>query len=89
MLRRSKWNYSMSVMAVVVGLVLTMSFLGASGTELTFELPDNDLMCFYEEIESGTSCSLEYQVRQAVPGSVCAHALMYGAHPSAIRSRKI
>ncbi len=31
-------------------------------SELTFELPDRDRQCFYQEIEAGTQCSLEYQV---------------------------
>ena len=61
---RSKWKFNMSVIAVL--LLLAFSFLGVGGTELTFELPDNDRMCFYEQIESGTSCALEYQVRRAV-----------------------
>lgn len=34
----------------------------AAGVELTFELPDNAKECFYEEIEKGTACSLEFQV---------------------------
>lgn len=35
-----------------------------AAVELTFELPDNAKECFYEEIEKGTECTLEYQVRQ-------------------------
>lgn len=34
----------------------------AAAVELTFELPDNAKECFYEEIEKGTECTLEYQV---------------------------
>lgn len=30
--------------------------------ELTFELPDNEKMCFHEIIEENTKCILEYQV---------------------------
>ena len=30
--------------------------------ELTFELPDNEKMCFHEIIEENTKCVLEYQV---------------------------
>lgn len=33
-----------------------------AAVELTFELPDNAKECFYEEIEKGTECTLEYQV---------------------------
>ena len=36
--------------------------LTSRGTELTFELPDRDKQCFYQEVEKGTECSLEYQV---------------------------
>ncbi|XP_063605685.1 transmembrane emp24 domain-containing protein 7-like [Penaeus indicus] len=34
----------------------------AAAVELTFELADNAKECFYEEIEKGTECTLEYQV---------------------------
>ena len=36
----------------------------ASGSELTFELPDNEKMCFYEVIDKNVKCTLEFQVRQ-------------------------
>lgn len=32
------------------------------GTELTFELPDNDKQCFYEELDSGVKFDIDYQV---------------------------
>lgn len=35
--------------------------LFVSGGQLTFELPDNDKMCFYEEIEKGVKTNLEFQ----------------------------
>ena len=38
----------------------------AEATELTFELPDRDKQCFYEHIEKGISCTLEYQVARRV-----------------------
>ncbi|XP_019722261.1 transmembrane emp24 domain-containing protein 3 [Hippocampus comes] len=31
-------------------------------TEFTFELPDNDELCFYEEMENGDKFDLDYQV---------------------------
>ncbi|XP_071788738.1 transmembrane emp24 domain-containing protein 7-like [Asterias amurensis] len=31
-------------------------------TELTFELPDNAKQCFYEEVDKGVKCTLEFQV---------------------------
>ncbi|MBN3325493.1 TMED3 protein, partial [Atractosteus spatula] len=33
-----------------------------SSTELTFELPDNDKQCFYEELEKGVKFDIDYQV---------------------------
>ena len=33
-----------------------------NGTELTFELPDKEKECFYQDIEKGTECTFEYQV---------------------------
>lgn len=38
----------------------------ALGTELTFELPDNAKQCFYEDITTGTKCTLEFQVSRFV-----------------------
>lgn len=32
------------------------------GTELTFELPDNEKQCFYEELERGVKFDIDYQV---------------------------
>jgi len=43
-----------------VGLC-TLVRLAAAG-ELTFELPDNEKMCFYEFVQKGVECVLEYQV---------------------------
>lgn len=34
----------------------------AFGTELTFELPDNDKQCFYEELEEDVKFDIDYQV---------------------------
>lgn len=45
---------------VIVGVVCWLAL--AAGVELTFELPDNAKECFFEEIEKGTSSSLEFQV---------------------------
>lgn len=37
-------------------------FHTVSGGELTFELPDNDKMCFYENVDKGVQATLEFQV---------------------------
>jgi len=34
----------------------------ALAIELTFELPDNAVQCFYEEVKAGVDCVLEFQV---------------------------
>lgn len=42
------------------------------GTELTFELPDNDKQCFYEELEKDTKFEIDFQVSFSRPfHSVC------------------
>ncbi|XP_022090819.1 transmembrane emp24 domain-containing protein 7-like [Acanthaster planci] len=44
-------------------LVILAAFAAMlDATELTFELPDNAKQCFYEEVEKGQKCTLEYQV---------------------------
>uniref|UniRef100_A0A3Q3K478 GOLD domain-containing protein n=1 Tax=Monopterus albus TaxID=43700 RepID=A0A3Q3K478_MONAL len=35
---------------------------GVFGTELTFELPDNDKQCFYEELEKDVRFDIDFQV---------------------------
>ncbi|XP_067653446.1 transmembrane emp24 domain-containing protein 7-like isoform X2 [Haliotis asinina] len=42
------------LIAVVINVVL--------GTELTFELPDNERQCFFEKIDKGVKSTLEFQV---------------------------
>jgi len=49
----------------VLALVLAMCALCArdcAGGELTFELPDNEKQCFYEEVKMGEKSTLEFQV---------------------------
>ncbi|XP_072320635.1 transmembrane emp24 domain-containing protein 3-like isoform X1 [Eucyclogobius newberryi] len=43
-------------------ICLFLHVLFVFGTELTFELPDNEKQCFYEEFESGVKLELDYQV---------------------------
>lgn len=50
----------------MLGVVLFMVTLYSaliSGTELTFELPDKEKQCFYEELEEGVTFHVDYQVR--------------------------
>lgn len=35
-----------------------------NSVELTFELPDNDKQCYYQEIEKNKTAILEYQVSE-------------------------
>lgn len=44
-------------------LLLLIGLPGVLGVELTFELPDNAVQCFHEEIaEKGVKCTVEFQV---------------------------
>ncbi|KAI8785638.1 transmembrane emp24 domain-containing protein 3 [Biomphalaria glabrata] len=44
-------------------LILFILFIDSSMSgELTFELPDNEKMCFYENVEQGEQATLEFQV---------------------------
>ena len=42
--------------------LLYMSVWSSFAVEFTFELPDRDRQCFYEDIKQGTKGTLEYQV---------------------------
>lgn len=47
---------SLFILVSIINGILTKS------VELTFELPDSAVECFYQEIEKNTSAALEYQV---------------------------
>ncbi|XP_059053501.1 transmembrane emp24 domain-containing protein 7 [Achroia grisella] len=53
----------MTVSPILIAVLFTIinGILGKS-VELTFELPDSAVECFYEQIEKNTSAALEYQV---------------------------
>ncbi|GAB1604270.1 transmembrane emp24 domain-containing protein 3-like isoform X1 [Argonauta hians] len=56
-------SISPSLMVVLVtGLLCLSNVQQVRSGELTFELPDNERMCFYEQIKDGTKCTLEFQV---------------------------
>ena len=38
----------------------------SSAVELTFELPDNEKQCYYEDIKAGEKTSVEFQVSYSV-----------------------
>ena len=48
---------------LVVLVLLCVCVWSSLAVEFTFELPDRDRQCFYEEIKQGTRGTLEYQVR--------------------------
>lgn len=46
-----------------LSFLMIMCLLGlATCSELTFELPDNQKQCYYEDIKQGTKSTVEYQV---------------------------
>jgi hypothetical protein len=42
-------------------ILLVICFALTHASELMFELPDNEKMCFHEIINKGVKCSLEFQ----------------------------
>lgn len=48
---------------IIVVLSLLINGIFSKSVELTFELPDSAVECFYQEIEKNTSAALEYQVK--------------------------
>ena len=63
---------SLKVLCLI--LLLSINAWRATGVELTFELPDKARQCFHEEIEKGTKCTLEFQVRLYAKLGNCAIA---------------
>ncbi len=61
-------------------LCLLLQVFVVFGTELTFELPDNDKQCFYEELEKDTKFDIDYQVSCSdsfIPVCVCVFTRPY------------
>lgn len=53
--QRTLWSW-----LVVLGVIVGIS--NSASTELTFELPDREEQCFYEEIEKDVNVIFEFQV---------------------------
>ncbi len=43
-------------------LILAVYIAIVNATELTFELPDNEKQCFYEDLEQGAKFDIDFQV---------------------------
>lgn len=41
------------------------------GTELTFELPDNQKQCFYEDLDKDVKFDIDFQVSQTFMSDCC------------------
>lgn len=54
----------MFVKPLIITIFVTLiNGIFSKSVELTFELPDSAIECFYQEIDKNTSAALEYQVR--------------------------
>lgn len=51
--------------------LLLLRVFAVLGTEFTFQLPDNDKQCFYEELEKDTRFDIDYQVSHCARASWC------------------
>ena len=49
---------------IVLGVIVSIG--NSTSTELTFELPDREEQCFYEEIEKDVNVIFEFQVCHAI-----------------------
>jgi len=47
-------------------LILAVYIAFINATELTFELPDNERQCFYEDLEQGVKFDIDFQVNDCV-----------------------
>ena len=56
---------------IVLGIIVSIG--NSTSTELTFELPDREEQCFYEEIEKDINVIFEFQVCHAIS---CVHFIM-------------
>jgi len=53
-----------SVVVLFWTLLITAAWFECRAYEFTFELPDNEKMCFYEMLKKDVKCTLEFQVSQ-------------------------
>lgn len=53
---------SLSSSIVLSGILCLLYVQTVFSGEFTFELPDNERMCFFEKIDEGIKCTLEFQV---------------------------
>jgi p24 family protein gamma-3 len=47
---------------IFLTLLLTLDFVRTNSVQLTFELNDNEVQCFYEHVNKGTTTIVEFQV---------------------------
>uniref|UniRef100_A0A669EIX9 isocitrate dehydrogenase (NADP(+)) n=2 Tax=Oreochromis niloticus TaxID=8128 RepID=A0A669EIX9_ORENI len=66
-------------------LLLLNAFV-VSGTEITFELPDNDKQCFYEELEKDVKFDIDFQVISG--GNYDVDCFVTDPHNSALYNEK-
>ena len=52
----------MSTMLAALALCLCIMSTVVNSVQLTFELPDNERQCFYEQIDKGVTSTVEFQV---------------------------
>ena len=53
---------SSKVFILFLKLLISVAWFECGAHELTFELPDNEKMCFYESLKKDVKCTLEFQV---------------------------
>ena len=56
-----KMNLSRFILFSLI-VLLNLSALNANSVQLTFELPDNEVQCFYEHVSKGVESIVEFQV---------------------------
>jgi len=47
---------------LISAFLMSVVWLECCAREFTFELPDNEKMCFYEVLKKEVKCTLEFQV---------------------------
>jgi len=63
MILRMGDEVSSSVVILLSTLLLSsLCWFECCADEFTFELPDNERMCFYEALKKEVKCTLEFQV---------------------------
>ena len=53
---------NVSLILIISLFIVSINLVNSASVQLTFELPDNEVQCFYEQVNKGVNTIVEFQV---------------------------